>query len=353
MIPYYLLIGIPMLLSLLNYGENNRILNKRFPLLVFFTGFIILLSLRSVNCGVDLVNYRDKFQMTGVISFKSLFDLSLIEPGYKWFASVCKMIGINFQVFLFLCALISVVPIMLLYLKETNHNLVTMALFITIAPFSLFFSGLRQSIAIALGVVGYMMCKKNKLILFLLVAFLAYLFHQSAIILLFMYPLTHIKITKKWILPIAVLYVVFMIFNKQIFEFLLGFNQKYENRYTVSETGSYTFLLLLLMMTIYAFVMLKDDATEVFGLRNLMVLALFIQCFAPFNIVAMRVNYYYLIFIPIAIPKIIDNCKSCYKQVAVISSFVFVSFFVFWFFKEAYTGEDFLQIFPYIPFWEG
>ena len=350
--PYYLLIGLPMLLSGMRYRDNNRIFNKRFPLFMFFVIFLVMLSLRSVECGTDLLTYRNKFQYAQVISLKSLFDLSLSEPGFSLFISFNKLLSESFQFFLFSCAIVSVVPIMAVYLKETNHNILSIALFVSVAPFTMFFSGLRQSIAIGIGAICYSFCKKDKFVPFLLFVFLAFLFHQSAIILLLMYPLTHVKITKKRIVPIIVLYAICMRFNKEIFSFLLGLNPKYESRYVISETGSYTFLILLLLLTIYSFIILRDDADEVVESRNLLVLSLFLQCFAPVNTVAMRLNYYYLIFIPIIIPQIIDHCKNRYRNVANFSLVVFIVFFILWFFKEAYTGADVMHAFPYIPFWE-
>lgn len=350
MLPYYLLVGIPILLSLLNYKDDYRIVNRKFPLFVFFTFFIVLLSLRSVHCGVDLLNYKMKFESSDSVSVLSLFDFSIIEPGYDLFAYLCKSLIGDFQIFLCICALISIVPIMFLYLNEAEHNLLTIALFLGIAPFTMFFSGLRQSIAIGISAICYMLCKKNKLFLFLLLVFVAFLFHQSAIIILLMYPLMHIRITKKWILSVAALFTLFLIFNKQIFGVLISINQKYESRYVISDAGSYTFLIMLLILTVFAFVIPEDDE-QIFGLRNMLVLSLLLQCFAPVNTVAMRLNYYYLIIIPLLIPKIIDNSRERYKQVAFISTYVFIAFFIFWFFKEAYTGSNYLRAFPYIPFW--
>lgn len=351
MLPYYLLIGVPMLLSLASYSDDRRVVNKKFPLLVFFLLFILLLSLRNVSCGVDLLTYRRKFNHPGTVSFWSLFDFSITEPGFLLLTAVCKNTTNSFRFYLFLCALLSVVPVMVLYLKESSHNLLTIALFLGIAPFSMFFSGLRQSIAMGIGAVCYYCCREKKPFSFLLLVFLAYLFHQSAVILLPMYPLMHLRITKKWLPLVAGVFVVFFVFRAQIFSFALQFNDKYERRYVISETGSYTFLIMLLMLTVYSFVMLKDSQIESFGLRNLLVFMLLLQCFAPANTVAMRLNYYYLIFVPILIPQVIDHTRIRYRQVAAVSIVVFFGFFTFWFFREAYFGTDFLHIFPYVSLW--
>lgn len=352
MTPYCLLIGIPIILSAFRYNSNKKIFNPRFPLLIFFIIFIIMLSLRSVKCGADILNYKNQFDLVQSTSFGSLFDFSLREQGYNIFISISKLFTDNFQFFLILCAIVSVVPIMILYINESTHNVLTIALFIGIAPFSMFFSGLRQSIAIGLGAICYYFCKKNKIVPFLLFVVLAFLFHQSAVMLLLLYPLTHFRITQKWIFPLTILFVVFMIYNKQIFGILLGLNSKYESNYIISDTGSYTFLVLLILLTIYAFV-IPEESPDLVGLRNILVISAFIQCFAPINTVAMRLNYYFLIFIPLLIQKVIDHAKKKHGQIASISSILFICFFVFWFFKEAYVGDDFLQIFPYIPFWDG
>ena len=240
---------------------------------------------------------------------------------------------------------------MALYLKESNHSILTIALFVGLAPFSMFFSGLRQSIAIGIGAICFFLCKNKKPIPFLILVFIAFTFHQSSIILLFMYPLLHLRITKKWLPLIACVFIVCFVFRNQIFGYALRFSDRYESRYVLSQTGSYMYLLLLLLLTIYSFVMLKDQEFDAFGLRNILVFTLILQSFAMSNSVAMRLNYYYLIFIPLLIPKVIDSARTEFRQIARVSAVVFVCFFFFWFFKEAYTGSDILQVFPYTPFW--
>ena len=349
MLPYFALIGLPIVLSLVPYNDNKKVFNKRFPLLVFFVLLIILLSLRGVSCGIDLLTYKIKFMQADSISFASL--VTMVEPGFRLLMTFCKITTNNFQVFLFICAMLSLAPIAIVYLNNTKHSILSMALFVGIAPFSLFFSGLRQSIALGIGAICYYFCEKKKLIPFLILVFVAFTFHESAVILLLMYPLMHLRITKKWIIPIAVVFVICFRFRSEIFGVILNINSRYDDLYTVSETGSFTFLILLLLMTVYSFLMLKDSDVDFFGLRNFLVFTLLMQCFASVNTVAMRLNYYYLIFIPLLIPKVIDNSRIRYRQIAKLSNYVFVFFFILWFFKEAYFGTDVLHIFPYVPFW--
>lgn len=350
MIQYYLLVCIPMVMSVL----KKKITTKKFfdPICVFFIILIFLLSMRSVNCGADLITYKMKFE---TISYSSLNDVSSIfnlEYGYTLFSKLCKLLVDDFQIFISICALISIIPIMFLYKEETKNDVLTMALFLNIAPFSIFFSGLKQSIAIGIGTICFYYCKKNKIIPFIIWVVVASSFHLTALILILLYPLTHLKITSKWFILLITITAFCLVNNKQIFGWMLTLADEYESKYVISSTGSYSFLVLLIFLVIFSFIIPNEDDTNLICFRNILFFALLIQCLAPISTIAMRLNYYFLIFVPLAIPRFIDNAKPKYKQIAQISKYIFVVFFFFWFFKECYYGADILHIFPYEAFWE-
>ena len=118
MFPYFFLIGFPLLLSLGSFGDSRSLFSKKTPLFMFFLILIVLLSLRNVTCGIDLITYRYKFNHPGSLTISSLFDFSLTEPGFRLLSAVFKKTFNSFQLFLAVCALLSMVPIMVLYLKE-------------------------------------------------------------------------------------------------------------------------------------------------------------------------------------------------------------------------------------------
>ncbi|MBQ9151954.1 MAG: hypothetical protein IJX72_06865, partial [Clostridia bacterium] len=61
-----------------------------------------------------------------------------------------------------------------------------------------------------------------------------------------------------------------------------------------------------------------------------------------------RVNYYFLLFIPVLIPKIARRSKYTWEPMARLSVAVMIAFFTFWFFLQAHTGADKLNVFPYV-----
>ena len=127
------------------------------------------------------------------------------------------------------------------------------------------------------------------------------------------------------------------------------------DRYADYETtgAAYMFLIMLIGFAVYSFVV-TDDKTldgDVIGLRNILLLAICIQCFAPIHPLAMRMNYYFLPFIPILLPKVVKQSRPQMKQIVNISVIAISIFFAIWFLYDVHTDEDILQIFPYVPFW--
>ena len=197
--------------------------------------------------------------------------------------------------------------------------------------------------------------KEKKLVPYIITILIASGFHQSAIIMLILYPLYHAKITKKWLIVVVPLMITIFIFKNQIFSTIILFSAKYAERYNViTSTGAYSILILLILFDIYCFVFTdKDKETKEFiGLRNFLLCATCIQFFASINNVVMRINYYILLFIPILIPMVYNNSSIRYKKIVRMATTVMCIFFITYFFINAYTSSDILNIYPYIPFWE-
>ena len=353
MLPYYLLVFIPFFVAGFGFLVNKKIESK-IIFYLFFSLLLLVLCVRDITCGVDLTNYNLYFQEEALAPFSNKYDL---EFGFVLLELISAFFAPEFQLFLCFVAVFAIVPLLYLYKKESEIPLLTIALFITIAPFSMYFSGLRQVCAMAVAVPAYYFSKRKKPICFLLTVALAMLFHQSAFILALLYPAYHLRVRRNSLFVIVPLLVGVVIFNEQIFEFLLGFlSDSYAEKYSEYEsTGAYTILIVLVVFAAYSFFMPREMKLEedVIGLRNLLLLSVLIQSFAPVHSLAMRFNYYYLIFVPILIPKIANRSSSKNKPLAKLSVVAMCCFFTVYFFYYAYTSEDILNIYPYVPFWEG
>lgn len=365
MIPYVVLLSIPGICMILEnrytlMSAKKRHEKKTFGLSVFFILFFFMLALRSQKTGVDLQNYFDIYRQSVSTFFGKLIygsKTDSVELGYVALNKLVGYINEDFQFFIVIVALICVIPAMLFYRKEMEMPFLTMVLFCTVAPFSMYFSGLRQAIAMTFVFPAYILTRNRKKVLFVVTVICATLFHISALLMFIIYPVYHIKMKPKWLIFAVPVFIAGFVFRENIFRFLMNYlPARYQTRYgEITQTNAYGFFILLLLLSIYTWVIpgstqLGDDLV---GLRNLLMVATCIQSFASLHVIAMRYNFYFLLLIPILIPKIANRAAAQYKQIAQLSVFVLAIMLIIYFYANLFFGKDILWLYPYIPFWEG
>ena len=355
MIAYYLMLVLPIFSSL-PYAMTKKI-NNKVILWIFFATLIVLLALRSDSVGTDLRAYEYYFHFIAESDWRDLlnpFYIRDIEWGYVLLNKVVSSTCYEFHFFLAVVALLTVLPIAALYVRESRLPFLTIVLFINMPTFVMLFSGLRQSIAIAIGAVAFRYVKNKQPFKFIFAVFVAFMFHISALVLLIMYPIYHIKITKKYMPAILVLFMGIVMYAREILIFAIQFmGSKYASRYAdIEETGAYAMLSLFLLFTLFAFKFICENKQnkELLGLRNFLLINLFIQAFSPINTIVMRLGYYYLIFIPLLIPLVIKHGKIQDKFLLGIAHVAMIIFFFIYYFINAHYGSDILHIYPYDTF---
>lgn len=351
MLPYWMLVLPPLFSYHIRFKGQTQHERAKATIKFFFILLFVLLALRAPEIGRDLSNYRYYFNLYGGIEWNELGSFST-EWGFIALNKAVAAFTDNFQWLLTVCALLTVYPIARVYKDEIEDPVWTIALFICMSTFIMLFSGLRQAIAMALGMLAFQFVKRRKLLLFLLIVVTATLFHRSAFVLVALYPLYHAKITKKWLFAVIPCLVAVFVYNKQIFGFLTVFIEGYYQS-DINETGAYGTLILLILLSVYSFVVADearlDDSTR--GMRNILLLSVALQMFAPLHTLAMRINYYFLLFVPLLIPKIAGRSSSKYTQIVRLSRYVMIIFFFAYFFISC-PKSNALDTFPYKFFWE-
>lgn len=344
----------------LSIGKEPEILNNSLIVPMFFFIYFLILSLRHETIGRDLPNYKHYFDYYTSLSFRAVLE----EGGDTLYFILTWLIGKvtdDFQVFLTIVAAIAVFPIAKVYSEDKQYGFLKIVLFMNMSVFILLFSGLRQSLALAFGMLAYEFVRKKRPFWFLVVALIAWGFHHSGFMILLYYPLYYTKLRKNQLWFIIPGIVAVFVFNKQIFGWatqllfsIMG--DKYEAE--MQETGAYLMIILFALFAIaaYFFPDEKKMDAEALGLRNFLLMALMLQCFAPLHTLSMRMNYYFIIFIPIIVPKVFKHTKDNIKDVARITKGVVVGFFIVYYlyttFMSCRTGISALDTYPYVPFWE-
>lgn len=375
MIPYIILMFAPLMLYqvailknntgtregwYISIGKDPKTLHNSLIVPTFFLLYFVILSLRHETIGRDLLNYKHYFMSFSGMRFQDLWknDMDILYVLLNWLVG---KVTDSFQIFLTVVAAIAVLPVAKLYSEDKQYGFLKVVLFMNMSVFVMAFSGLRQSLALAFGVIAYMYARDKKPLRFLIFALVAFGFHHTGFMVLLYYPLCHIRLQKNHIWFAIPTIVTVFIFNKQIFGWAANvmasvMGEKYEVE--VQETGAYLMIILFALFAIAAYFFPDEEKmdAEALGLRNFLLMSLLLQCFAPVHTLAMRMNYYFIIFVPIAVPKMLKHTKDNIKDVAKIAKGVIVGFFVVYYlyttFISCRTGISALDTYPYVPFWE-
>ena len=303
-------------------GHKIFSLDEKAELGCFMMIFLLLLMLRGKECGADTEGYLEWFSFYRSQKLSDLLSSFWNEDGYKLLNKLVGVFTDSPQLLIAVTSLICVVPLWYFYRRESEHAFLTVALFVAIAPFNMYFSGIRQALAMALAIPAWYFAKQKKPFLFLLCVFLAMQFHISAFIMLVMYPLYHVRITAKWLFAVVSLIAFVYLNNNVIFNFLLQF--LWDDYSEATEVGAFSILVLLVLFSVYCYIIPEESEldADIIGMRNMLLFMVMIQSFAPVHPLSMRMNYYFFPLIPILIPKIINRCKVMYMQVAKLSMVV-------------------------------
>ena len=359
MLPYYILIILPMIAQCFKHSGSMLYVSikKEYKndstIKIFFAMLFLLLIFRHETVGIDLKNYNTIFEYISSANWSNVLGRSA-EVGYSFVNKVVSLFTSDFRWLLIIAAILETYFLYKAYLKYSEDALLTISLFVATTNFILMFSGLRQAIAISLGFVAFEAVRKKKPFYFIIVTVIAILFHTSAFMILFMYPLYHAKIKKKWLVWIIPVLAMIFVFNAQIFgtlTMILSVFTKYDAE--ISSTGAYNMLILFILFAIFAYVIPDESKldSDTIGMRNFLLLSVALQTFAPLHNLAMRMNYYYIAFIPLLIPKIIKCRSDKWNQVAILSRYVMIIFFIAYFFIVPPRDND-LNTFPYRFFWD-
>lgn len=287
--------------------------------------FILILQsgLRNVAVGSDTFAYFLKFEEVKRTSWSNIYE-SLREyyqlglgkdPGYPIFQKVIQLVTDEYQVFLFIVAILFFVVLGNFIYKNTNRlNDAILAFVIYSVLFYSFFSitGIRQTIVTAATLYGYELIKRKKLIPFLILIILASTIHKSVLIFIPFYFIAQIKNPKYLYSGVLMLFPLLMIFKSNMGNYLsvLGGYEQYSE---FEGAGTYTFTAIFMLISIIALwrskIIIKNNSNAQ-HFYNAFVIALLFIPLTWVNPTTMRIVQYFSIFMLLFIPEIIHSFQS-------------------------------------------
>jgi transmembrane protein EpsG len=297
-------------------SDSNR---KKYIRLICLI-LILQSGLRNVAVGADTYQYFSLFEAVKKTSwseiYQSLTDYYKLglgkDPGYLVFQKITQVVTGEYQIFLFVIAILFFAALgTFIYKNTTRLSDAIMAFIIYSVLFYSFFSitGHRQTIATAAALYGFEFIKKRKLVPFVLLILLASTIHKSCLIFIPFYFICQLNKTKLIYVGALLLFLVFMEFRNSMALYFqsIGGYEEYEQ---FEGAGTFTFTAMFLLISIIALIrnksILKHNIQAQYYYNAFAVGLLFIPL-TWINPSMMRVVQYFSIFMLLLIPEIINS----------------------------------------------
>lgn len=186
MLPYFILIIAVVALSVFVYKSGPEAVYKQngASVLIWFL-FALFAGLRHFSVGTDTSNYVYFYnEQAG----DSILDIrSSYEMGFAVLSNIARTISSEYWALLLLIAALTVYLNLKVIRSLSESFTLSLFLYICLGLYVFFFNGARQGIAIAFFGIALIAAFKNSLWQYLLWIFVAFLFHKTAIVGVFLF----------------------------------------------------------------------------------------------------------------------------------------------------------------------
>ncbi len=345
---------VVLIILLISFGYKNKYgayVNDekiREQYIIFVSIILILQSgLRNIAVGADTYGYQLIFEQVSKLNWDTIYRYFSIyvtwgagkDPGYIVFQKLFSlMIGSNYQLLLIIIATIFFISLgrFLNNFTLTFNNL-TLSFIVYIAMFFTFFSitGHRQTISVSFILLGYDYLVKKKLLKLTVCFLIAFFFHKSSIVFIFLPFLYYVNKSPIKIIGLSLITSIILIeFSKEYFDYvkvLVGFDH-YSFYY--GSGGAYTYTIMLYLISITS-IYLYDVIVKLTPYSKLLYYALSLTVLVVpltwINPTAMRVSYYFsltlIVFIPVIVQAISIKFYRIHGAVYVAAVFVLLLLF--------------------------
>lgn len=316
--------AILAILSLIEIIFRNK--NKKLGWVLSGTAMLILLLfyiLADFEVFTDSKNYMDFFQKVKLD--KSFFKY---EIGWGLFNVAIKFLFNNYW---FLIFAFSVIVCTLYYFTIKNmspYPTCSIFLFLTLGFWGMSGTVMRQGIAMAISLISIKYIFEKKPIKFYLIVLLATLFHYSGLMFVVLYPISKVKINKKYFVGITILMVLILLFGDQV---LILMNRIFDKRYGIDKNYPILLILGIIMASVSETIYVQKfhcDDEKMKLLCHMTMLASVLTTMSILNYSFIRLSYYFLICQIFLVPLIISKFE--HKKRICLSSFVILAAIFFY-----------------------
>ena len=174
---------------------------------------LILLAGLRYRVGTDTLIYTDEYlscKPINLLTYNDLFNDVRYRPGWILFTSFFKTIGANIYVYQLCIA--TIINISIFYFLKQKVDEIFSAILLYYVICYIFFNTevIREAISISIFLFAYLQLEKGKILKYIFFCVLAFSFHETAIIMLFVPFVMKLKVSRIF-LPLTVIIVMLFI----------------------------------------------------------------------------------------------------------------------------------------------
>ena len=289
---------------------SKKAKNNVFLLIAFFILFFVAAT-REMTIGNDTPNYLRLFKNCDIYKWHYLSINSYYEEGFVVFNILLSYLHISPRLFLAIMAFIFSFAAYKFIKDNSNNYLMSVLLFINLLFFYQSMTMLRQFLAFSIIILfGFKYVKEKKLLRYILTIVFASLFHSSAVLAVFIFPLYHMKYSRKTVLLITIGSIVMALFLTRIYPLIASFLDKgtyYMERIGDIKIGNLIAMVMFLLMYVFSLIVIKKEKRQDYSFYLYALLFSAAIYFVSINMsVLNRATQYYAIFSIIALPNIVE-----------------------------------------------
>lgn len=295
--------------------------------------YFVLMAFKSPFVGTDTHSYFVSFagmaeqDITNFINYEE-YGYVRIEKGYKFLIFLLSRLTNDGQILLISLAAFSSIALYYFIKDNAKNKSLALFFFITLGFFHFAMTGIRQTFAMSVSLFCFKYIREGKLYKFLLVAFIATLFHKTAYLFFPMYYVAQRKIQSQEIsITFGSMLVLFLFADKLL---LAGADVIGMGRYGIESTGNgQIFFLLVLLITFYVVRSRRDllkaaPSNRIFININFVSLALWTLRLVSRT--AERASLYFMPYTYIVLEEFLITRKKDKRSLYIWSAIAFASY---------------------------
>ena len=352
---YLLLAASPLILTPIinSYYKSSVTTDNRArkALLVWFGLFLfVMIAFRSRYLGSDDSSiYYSNWGIIGSLNFEDFrhyVAASRAERGFLYVVWILSHIFPPSQFMFISSGLLFTIAVCRYVYKYSPAPTLSLVMFVTLGEYSFMVQGLRQAIAMSICLMSLEFCRQRRLFKFLLVIIIAMLFHQTAVVFIFVYFLYGFIMDIKMYGVIAAAGILLLTFSNQIVQWGNAlFDRNYANDVDSGGLASIAvYVIILATAVIFARYRRIDRDYTFFFLITAFGFVFYIMRYTG-ALVTERISFYFTFGQMICLPMVLESFEKKTKGILTM----FISAICLALFAYRLNGGSLV---PYYFFWQ-